>query len=301
MSSRSLSEASAYSSSSFIASHPPFPLCSASLSGGELSRDLRRGNHDSDDSPNEKRRASTDARRASHNAVERQRRDKLNARILELASLLPNLAGVRRPSRIAIAKSSIACINSSRRHRILASQQLQALYLESEAVREEVNQWRRREGVPAVVEPRRGDAFMLVLHGTELELDPGEAWNDEEFDEQYTDTAVFSPAPPMYQYSPSSYSYSQPQPQSAFAYGVSPPSSSLGPSSPYSSPPSSAPQFDVDVAYRAKCSPSCDPAGIVCPTPAHPFEAQHFIFKTENEWDMYAPTATHFHHEPPAW
>ncbi|KAJ7106707.1 hypothetical protein C8R44DRAFT_987317 [Mycena epipterygia] len=41
-------------------------------------------------------------RRASHNAVERERRETLNARFLDLAAFLPNLKYLRRPSKSAI-------------------------------------------------------------------------------------------------------------------------------------------------------------------------------------------------------
>ncbi|KAF9524479.1 hypothetical protein CPB83DRAFT_738245, partial [Crepidotus variabilis] len=41
------------------------------------------------------RRANTAERRATHNAVERQRRETLNGRFLDLAALLPNLSQIR--------------------------------------------------------------------------------------------------------------------------------------------------------------------------------------------------------------
>ncbi|KAJ7912997.1 hypothetical protein B0H13DRAFT_1874285 [Mycena leptocephala] len=163
----------------FTGAHLLLPSLSLSpisdLEGEGFSHHLsRRRSVASDDSKEaEKQRDSTAARRASHNAVERQRRDKLNARILELASYCP----------ISLA---------SRRHRMLASQQLRALHAENEALRGEVNQWRHRAGVPGVLEPRRGDAFMLVLTGAELELEPVDACDEEEFDDQYTNAMMFS-------------------------------------------------------------------------------------------------------------
>ncbi|KAJ7804321.1 hypothetical protein B0H14DRAFT_3486328 [Mycena olivaceomarginata] len=51
------------------------------------------------------RRANTAERRATHNAVERMRRETLNGRFLTLASLLPPLAALRRPSKAAIVSS----------------------------------------------------------------------------------------------------------------------------------------------------------------------------------------------------
>ncbi|KAJ7688771.1 hypothetical protein B0H14DRAFT_872309 [Mycena olivaceomarginata] len=51
------------------------------------------------------RRANTAERRATHNAVERMRRETLNGRFLTLESLLPPLAALRRPSKAAIVSS----------------------------------------------------------------------------------------------------------------------------------------------------------------------------------------------------
>ncbi|KAF9450265.1 hypothetical protein P691DRAFT_701630, partial [Macrolepiota fuliginosa MF-IS2] len=70
------------------------------------------------------RRANTAERRATHNAVERQRRETLNGRFLDLAALLPNLSQIRRPSKSSIVNSSIAHIHASRRHRMLAAREL---------------------------------------------------------------------------------------------------------------------------------------------------------------------------------
>ncbi|KAJ7777876.1 hypothetical protein DFH07DRAFT_796468 [Mycena maculata] len=129
------------------------------------------------------RRANTAERRATHNAVERQRRETLNGRFLDLAALLPNLSQIRRPSKSSIVNSSIAHINASRRHRILAAQQLRLLKNESDALRHEVNEWRMRAGVPGVDEPRRGDAFGVILSG-ELEFEAGDMMEGEEGEEE---------------------------------------------------------------------------------------------------------------------
>ncbi|KAJ7698176.1 hypothetical protein B0H14DRAFT_3654990 [Mycena olivaceomarginata] len=121
------------------------------------------------------RRANTAERRATHNAVERQRRETLNGRFYyDLAALLPNLSQIRRPSKSAIVNSSIAHITTaSRRHRLLAAQQLRLVKAEGDALRAEVNEWRARAGVPGVEEPRRGEGFAVVLAG-ELEFEAGD-------------------------------------------------------------------------------------------------------------------------------
>ncbi|KAJ7262767.1 hypothetical protein B0H12DRAFT_1069202 [Mycena haematopus] len=114
-----------------------------------------------------KQRANTAERRASHNAVERQRREALNARFLDLAAVLPNLANVRRPSKSSIVNSSIAHVHASRRHRILAAQQLRLLASECDSLRREANEWRARAGVMRLDTPSRGETFSTVI-GEEL-------------------------------------------------------------------------------------------------------------------------------------
>ncbi|KAJ7238140.1 hypothetical protein B0H12DRAFT_1137913 [Mycena haematopus] len=109
----------------------------------------------------QKPKQNTAERRASHNAVERARRETLNARFFDLAALLPNLKHLRRPSKSAIVNSSIAHVRAARRYRNLASQQLRALNAECAMVRREVNQWRARAG-----------AFALVFGGEEPAFDP---------------------------------------------------------------------------------------------------------------------------------
>ncbi|KAF8170746.1 hypothetical protein K438DRAFT_210493 [Mycena galopus ATCC 62051] len=121
-----------------------------------------------------KQRANTAERRASHNAVERQRREALNARFLDLAAVLPNLANVRRPSKSSIVNSSIAHVHASRRHRILASQQLRLLASECDSLRREANEWRARAGVMRLDTPSRGETFSNVI-GEELHYETADA------------------------------------------------------------------------------------------------------------------------------
>ncbi|KAF7288904.1 Macrophage erythroblast attacher isoform 1 [Mycena indigotica] len=122
-------------------------------------------------SPKPKTRNSAE-RRASHNAVERQRREALNARFLDLAGMLPSLATIRRPSKSSIVNTSIAHVNASNRHRLLASQQLRGLTEECESLRREVNEWRERAGgIAPIAKPIRGENFELLLSGAEPEMD----------------------------------------------------------------------------------------------------------------------------------
>lgn len=127
------------------------------------------------------RRANTAERRATHNAVERQRRETLNGRFLDLAGLLPNLSQIRRPSKSSIVNSSIAHVHAARRHRLLASRELRALKAEADSLRRELNEWRDRAQLPRVEEPVRSEGFTMVLSG-EVEVltnIPGEEEDDE--------------------------------------------------------------------------------------------------------------------------
>ncbi|KAJ7886436.1 hypothetical protein B0H14DRAFT_3431264 [Mycena olivaceomarginata] len=87
--------------------------------------------------------------------------------------MLSNLSQIRRPSKSAIVNSSIAHLNASRRHRILAAQQLRAMKNEADALRRELNEWRARAGVAFIEEPMRSDAFGIVLRG-EREFEAGD-------------------------------------------------------------------------------------------------------------------------------
>jgi hypothetical protein len=130
------------------------------------------------------RRANTAERRATHNAVERQRRETLNGRFLDLANLLPNLSQIRRPSKSSIVNSSIAHIQASRRHRSLASRELRLLKLESDTLRRELNEWRAQAGVALSEEPIRGEGFTMVLSG-EIEVLTAIGDEDEENSQDY--------------------------------------------------------------------------------------------------------------------
>ncbi|KAH8099664.1 hypothetical protein BXZ70DRAFT_240943 [Cristinia sonorae] len=149
------------------------------------------------------RRANTAERRATHNAVERQRRETLNGRFLDLAALLPNLSQIRRPSKSSIVNSSIAHIHASRRHRLLAARELRLLKLEADALRREINEWRDRSGLPRVEEPVRGDAFHMIMSGEvevinagpiEEEGGDGEYGNDDYGDDDYQPSGGMAPA-----------------------------------------------------------------------------------------------------------
>ncbi|KAJ7793048.1 hypothetical protein B0H14DRAFT_2928461, partial [Mycena olivaceomarginata] len=112
-----------------------------------------------------KPRQNTAERRASHNAVERARRETLNARFLDLAALLPNLKHLRRPSKSAIVNSSIAHARATRRYRHLAGVHAPASTPPSR--------------------PARSEGFLLVLGGEEPAFDPVDLEGEDDEDADY--------------------------------------------------------------------------------------------------------------------
>lgn len=103
--------------------------------------------------PKSRRRVNTAEKRVQHNAIERQRRETLNGKFLNLARLLPSLANLRRPSKSAIVNGSISHLNHQRQQRLNAAQELRRLVKERDELFAEVNEWRAISGQPI----RKGD------------------------------------------------------------------------------------------------------------------------------------------------
>lgn len=93
-----------------------------------------------------RKRVNTAEKRASHNLVERQRREQLNGRFLDLARLLPSLATQKRPSKSAIVNGSIHHLTDQRNARLIAARELRALFNESQEMLKELNEYRIQAG-----------------------------------------------------------------------------------------------------------------------------------------------------------
>ncbi|KAJ9128109.1 hypothetical protein QFC24_000400 [Naganishia onofrii] len=96
-----------------------------------------------------RKRVNTAEKRASHNLVERQRREQLNGRFLDLARLLPSLATQKRPSKSAIVNGSIHHLTDQRNARLIAARELRALFTESQDMLKELNEYRVQGGKEA--------------------------------------------------------------------------------------------------------------------------------------------------------
>ncbi|KAJ9093617.1 hypothetical protein QFC19_008285 [Naganishia cerealis] len=93
-----------------------------------------------------RKRVNTAEKRASHNLVERQRREQLNGRFLDLARLLPSLATQKRPSKSAIVNGSINHLTDQRNARLIAAKELRALFAENQDLLKELNEYRVKTG-----------------------------------------------------------------------------------------------------------------------------------------------------------
>ncbi|CAK5267046.1 unnamed protein product [Mycena citricolor] len=103
-------------------------------------------------------------RRATHNAVEKARRERLNDKFSTLASILPPLAGLSRPTRSQIVNSTIATVVATQRHRVRTAHVLRDLIVETESLRHEVNRWRSSAHIPPLAASIR-EVHMDVLLG----------------------------------------------------------------------------------------------------------------------------------------
>lgn len=87
-----------------------------------------------------RRPPSTAERRATHNAVERARRESLNGRFMDLAGALPNMATVKRPSKSVIVAKSLEFVQG-------AQAREQYLMGQNDSLRQEINDLRARLGM----------------------------------------------------------------------------------------------------------------------------------------------------------
>ncbi|KAI8097925.1 uncharacterized protein B0P05DRAFT_582910 [Gilbertella persicaria] len=98
-----------------LANYDPFPFTNANLTdlsqGSNLIQPI---DHDmAKENINIKKPQSPAERRAEHNAIERARRENLNAKFQSLAQALPNLMNYRRPSKSQIVEKALDWVKQS--------------------------------------------------------------------------------------------------------------------------------------------------------------------------------------------
>ncbi|KAJ3067198.1 hypothetical protein HK102_007476 [Quaeritorhiza haematococci] len=99
-------------------------------------------------------------KRANHNAIERARRENLNFRFQILASNIPTLAHVRKPSKSVIVQKSIEYLKEVHRRTEQRDRALKIFHDKNEQLREEVNKLRSLLGMTALpVSPEEKEAI----------------------------------------------------------------------------------------------------------------------------------------------
>jgi len=86
-------------------------------------------------------------RRATHNAVERARRESLNVRFLELAANLPATCTVRRPSKSLIVNKSLEFVDQALNAESILRLKVEELLHENQTIMEELNLLRQDRGL----------------------------------------------------------------------------------------------------------------------------------------------------------
>ena len=90
-------------------------------------------------------------KRANHNAVERQRRETLNNRFLELAHCIPSLQHVRKPTKSVIVSRSIEFMQDAKMRLESNGNVIQALKSQSDELKAEVNRLRAELGRAPII------------------------------------------------------------------------------------------------------------------------------------------------------
>jgi hypothetical protein len=113
-------------------------------------------------------------KRANHNAIERARRETLNLRFLELASSIPSLAHVRKPSKSVIVTRSIEYIQETKQRLEVKSRSLSLIRQQNEELKEEINRLRAEMGKGPVMFPDNIDLDLVyeakLEHQKEIDM-----------------------------------------------------------------------------------------------------------------------------------
>lgn len=127
-------------------------------------------------------------KRANHNAIERQRRETLNSRFMDLAQSIPALIHVRKPSKSVIVSRSIEYIQEQKNRIEIKNKSLALIRQQNEELKTEINRMRAEHGQPPVQFPEPIDLDLVY----EANLEQKEVEYDEE-DEESQFGSLMSP------------------------------------------------------------------------------------------------------------
>lgn len=92
-------------------------------------------------------------RRATHNAIERARRESLNGRFLQLAASLPSISDVRRPSKSLIVNKSLDFVADAMNRETLYRLNIDKMREENMQLREQLNKFLAQAGLETLPQP----------------------------------------------------------------------------------------------------------------------------------------------------
>ncbi|RUS27949.1 hypothetical protein BC938DRAFT_482533 [Jimgerdemannia flammicorona] len=111
-------------------------------------------------------------KRATHNAVERQRRESLNSKFQELAHALPSLQTVRRPSKSIIVQKCLDFVNTTVKKTERYEKEIRHLRQQNKALMAEMEELRIHAGNSAPPSPALvmgvNNETLEIMHGTDM-------------------------------------------------------------------------------------------------------------------------------------
>ncbi|KAJ1821229.1 hypothetical protein GGH91_000956 [Coemansia sp. RSA 2671] len=126
-------------------------------------------------------------RRAAHNAVERARRESLNGQFQDLASAVPTLVHIKRPSKATIVEKSLDYIRSFREHLAGRDLYIRKLQVRNLALHDQVNHLRSQLGLEPIsesAEPGLPPTTSVPLLPVDATLSVKEETEEEDDDEE---------------------------------------------------------------------------------------------------------------------
>ncbi|GAC97344.1 arg-6 protein, mitochondrial precursor [Pseudozyma hubeiensis SY62] len=92
-------------------------------------------------------------RRATHNAIERARRESLNGRFLQLAASLPVISDVRRPSKSLIVNKSLDFVADAMNREAMYRLKIENMRQENMSLRQQLNEFLAQAGLETLPQP----------------------------------------------------------------------------------------------------------------------------------------------------
>ncbi|KAJ9477786.1 Acetylglutamate kinase [Pseudozyma hubeiensis] len=92
-------------------------------------------------------------RRATHNAIERARRESLNGRFLQLAASLPVISDVRRPSKSLIVNKSLDFVADAMNREAMYRLKIDNMRQENMSLRQQLNEFLAQAGLETLPQP----------------------------------------------------------------------------------------------------------------------------------------------------